>query len=272
MKPNQVKDIAVRVENTFEAFGKTLKIVDLDLDDKNKKMHFLLKVAIGQKINRLLEYKDDIAFAIGIDTNNVDLKIRYDIRRLEITIPFDDKDHSVSRENYNSLYNPISQIEHYLERVQALGGNSNFVIFELSKDKNYYIQIAAEKGNPKLYIEAAANTYLEKVHQLDKEKLAKLKSLGWNDPVDAKSNYFINSLVHNEQDRKSTACRIIQTFIDVYDYDLQTEFSVTEELGMKNGFKKKIMDIHNKLGQYKRVGVKLLKELKKKVDEEEFNV
>jgi len=102
-----------------------------------------------------------------------------------------------------------------IEEIIYKGGESNFVIFGLNSD--YYIQIAAKRGDYEIYCEAVSDHYLEK--ELTNDQKSKLLNLSWNTPESTEGNFHLTHKVYSESTREQLANLIFITAKDVYKCD-----------------------------------------------------
>lgn len=263
------------IEHSIEALGLVVRAVDYDIDNKNGKVHLYFQRAIGYRLKEILELKEDIAYALAIDPKQLIFKPCYDRKLISISIPLtryvkvSNGDQKVKR----PFFNPLAEISHNLKEIQTEGGDNNFVIFELTPSNNYFIQVRGKKGDKKLYLEAVSNKYLNKKHQLSKERIARLKRLGWKEPEaegERSYHFFMDTSTKNDQERLSLACLIMQTFIDVYKYDLHQ--TISSKLVLQSLPERSIVKtMQNKIGKFTRISKVLLQELKEKVDTIEEN-
>ncbi len=101
-----------------------------------------------------------------------------------------------------------------IEQIIYEGGKSNFVIFNLNSD--YYIQMAARRGDYEIYCEAISDNYLEEGKLLTQAQKETLKKLSWNDPENSEGNYFIKHNVDSELSRTNLSGLISKTANQVY--------------------------------------------------------
>lgn len=101
-----------------------------------------------------------------------------------------------------------------IEQILYKGGKSNFVIFNLNSD--YFIQIAAGRGDYEIYCEAISDNYLTEEKILTKAQKDALSNLNWNDPKNSEDNYHMKYKVHSELKRKELAALILKTANQVY--------------------------------------------------------
>lgn len=101
-----------------------------------------------------------------------------------------------------------------IEQLIYKGGKSNFVIIHLNTD--YYIQMAAARGDYELYCEAVSDYYLMDRQVLSNTQKDTLAQLNWNAPQDTEANYILTHQVDSEQSRAALADLILRTAQDVY--------------------------------------------------------
>lgn len=101
-----------------------------------------------------------------------------------------------------------------IEEIIYNGGEHNFAIIQLNED--YYIQIAASRGDYEMYCEAVGNEYLEEETYLTEEQVVNLIKLKWELPVESISNYNQIHKVDSERSREELAELIIETSNKVY--------------------------------------------------------
>jgi hypothetical protein len=122
----------------------------------------------------------------------------------------------------------VSMIAKALGRLQAEGGNNNFVIFIADADRNYYIQFTGARGQGELYAEAVSNQFLEPANALTDDQMARLESLGWIRQEG--NNYYRNWTAASDSERLAIAQEVVQTFVEVYgigaDDPIQTELTL----------------------------------------------
>ncbi len=102
----------------------------------------------------------------------------------------------------------------HLRRVREEGGSGSFVIFFSNRDANYYVQVAASRGDAILHVEAVNNEYLAQDHKLRQLQLERLKALGWS--VGGSANFSRSMQAGTEEERLEAARFIEQTLIQVY--------------------------------------------------------
>ena len=116
--------------------------------------------------------------------------------------------------NQNTINIDKEVIISAIEQILYKGGKSNFLIFNL--DSDYFIQMAAGRGDYEIYCEAISDNYLEEDKRLTKEQKGILRSLLWNDPKSSEDNYYIKYKVNSELSRIRLAELILKTANQVY--------------------------------------------------------
>lgn len=101
-----------------------------------------------------------------------------------------------------------------IENLLYYGGNSNFAILSLGKD--YYIQMATEKGAYQIYVEAVGNYYLYEDSFLSEDQINRLIELTWQPPDRKDGNFFLIHNVDSEHEREELAELILHTASEVY--------------------------------------------------------
>lgn len=80
-----------------------------------------------------------------------------------------------------------NEIMRSIESMLQEGGNGNFMIIEVDRTKNYYLQLAAGKGDKEIYTEIVGNSLLETPYKLSPETVSLINDLGWQ--MDGEVNY-----------------------------------------------------------------------------------
>lgn len=80
-------------------------------------------------------------------------------------------------------------IPDYIHQVISEGGNDNFLVLVLDENKNYYIQLRADKVAGKLILEAVSNNYLMTDMQLSDEQIDILRQQGFKLPDTPEENF-----------------------------------------------------------------------------------
>jgi hypothetical protein len=96
------------------------------------------------------------------------------------------------------------------------GGHSNFVIFTAEHIESYYVQVAGERGGPRLYAEAVSNDFLRPEFALTEAQIAHMRRLGWQLPEQGESNFFREWQATSDAHRRSVAQFLLQTLTEVY--------------------------------------------------------
>ncbi|MEL6717150.1 MAG: hypothetical protein AAFP82_00375 [Bacteroidota bacterium] len=115
-----------------------------------------------------------------------------------------------------------------IEDVIYSGGENNFAIIGLNRE--YYIQIAAGKGDYEVYCEAVSNHYLEEEYYLTEDQIQQLATLNWQSPEDSEGNYFLVHPVDSEGSRTNLADLLLTTSKSVYDAQNLTEKDISLNL------------------------------------------
>jgi hypothetical protein len=123
-----------------------------------------------------------------------------------------------------------SLIVENLRAIQTKGGYGNFVIFEVDKQANYYIQFTGQKGNPVLYAEAASNQVIKTSLQLSHQQQTQIEALGWSPPSPGMMNYFRDWLASSDDDLLAIAKVVIQTFNTGYKINPNTPLTANLNL------------------------------------------
>lgn len=101
-----------------------------------------------------------------------------------------------------------------IENLLYYGGKSNFAILPLGRD--YYIQMATEKGAYQVYAEAVGNYYLYEDSLLSEDQINRLIELTWQPPDTKDGNFFLIHNVDSEHEREELAELILYTASEVY--------------------------------------------------------
>ena len=116
-----------------------------------------------------------------------------------------------------------------LRCIQEDGGEGNIVIFIADADKNYYIQIMANKGEERLLAESVSNEFLKDKFKLKTGQIQKLFELGWKRPGPT-PNFYREWRVTDDQSRFTIARVLIDTFAEGYgwtpDQGMETELTL----------------------------------------------
>jgi hypothetical protein len=108
-----------------------------------------------------------------------------------------------------------------LKRIQAEGGDHNFVIFTVGDDEaGYYLQFAGGLARTLLYGEAVSNHFLQEEWKLGQQQIDKLQTLGWQPPTSDKVNFYCEWQAKSSEDRVAIAEMVIKTFTEVYGLNL----------------------------------------------------
>ncbi|MCB0632710.1 MAG: hypothetical protein R2824_35455 [Saprospiraceae bacterium] len=83
----------------------------------------------------------------------------------------------------------FNQLPTYIQRVITEGGDNNFLIVTLDEEKNYYVQLWADKRKGVLILEAVSNNYLVTEMQLPEEQMVILRQQGFDLPDHPESNF-----------------------------------------------------------------------------------
>lgn len=110
----------------------------------------------------------------------------------------------------------LTTIYEALQQLHAEGGHSNFVIFTATHIESYYVQVAGERGGPRLYAEAVSNDFLRPEFALTQTQIAHLLRLGWQRPAEGEGNFFREWQATSDGDRMAVARFLLQTLIEVY--------------------------------------------------------
>ncbi len=110
----------------------------------------------------------------------------------------------------------------FIEQVLTQGGQSNFLIVQLTKE--YYIQIVAREGDTLIWVEAVSNNYLAANKALDDAQIQKLKSLDWKEQED--SNFFQDFDIYSDAKFAQLLYVIDETASEVYGVSKITESMV----------------------------------------------
>ncbi len=113
--------------------------------------------------------------------------------------------------------NHLNVILDSIEDIIYYGDKDNFFIIHLGE---YYIQMAASRGDYEVYCEAVCNYYLHKEDHLEETQIQKLLRLGWSPPERQEQNYFLNHKVDSESERTALAELILMTSGLVYDWPI----------------------------------------------------
>ncbi len=116
------------------------------------------------------------------------------------------------QDNANSLKDIIELIEQMIYK----GGRSNFAIIHLKED--YYMQMAAGKGDYEIYCEAVSNYYLEEKTCLNESQQKTLENLNWKLNGN-EGNFSMTFSVDSENARKTLAELLLRTAKEVYNID-----------------------------------------------------
>jgi hypothetical protein len=110
----------------------------------------------------------------------------------------------------------IDAVVHYLRRIQTEGGKRNAVFFTLGDHPKYWIQCASHPGSHTVCAEAADNSSLTGSAALNRKQLSQLWYLGWPRPNVRHPGCRREWWAATEADRQMIACRVMQTFDEVY--------------------------------------------------------
>lgn len=122
----------------------------------------------------------------------------------------------------------LTTIYEALQQLHREGGHSNFVIFTAEHIESYYVQVAGERGGPRLYAEAVSNDFLRPEFALTQNQIARMRALGWQLPLpeQGEGNFFREWQADLDADRLKVAQFILQTLTEVYGVPADEPFDV----------------------------------------------
>ena len=120
----------------------------------------------------------------------------------------------------------LTTIYEALQQLHREGGHSNFVIFTAEHIESYYVQVAGERGGPRLYAEAVSNDFLRPEFALTPKQIAHMRQLGWQLPEQGEGNFFREWQARFDADRRQVAQFILQTLTEVYGVPANEPFDV----------------------------------------------
>jgi hypothetical protein len=124
----------------------------------------------------------------------------------------------------------ILKIKIALLIILTSGGSGNFAIFNANETKNYYVQVAAERGGDGLYMEAASNICIPEKNLLSTIEIEKLHSLGWQDPDDQIPNFHQCYDYLLKEDLLRASICLVDTLQQVYSLNPNDDIKIEIEL------------------------------------------
>ncbi len=110
----------------------------------------------------------------------------------------------------------LTTIYEALQQLHREGGHSNFAIFTAEHIESYYVQVAGERGGPRLYAEAVSNDFLRLEFALTETQISRMRGLGWQLPEQGEGNFFREWQATSDAHRRSVAQFLLQTLTEVY--------------------------------------------------------
>lgn len=120
----------------------------------------------------------------------------------------------------------LIEISTNLQKIVMEQGDDRFVIFTIDQPKNYYIQCMHVPDSNFINAEAVSNEYLADADKLNQEKLSKLQSIGWNTLIGNDENFQLDFKICSIEDYDHLARTIVETLIEVYDYNPKNEIDI----------------------------------------------
>jgi hypothetical protein len=115
-------------------------------------------------------------------------------------------------------------------RIVLEGDKSNTLIITLDKQKNYYFQFTAAKGNPEIYCEAVSNFFLSEENAISEKKKNWLCNNGWIPPISSiqHPNYYRTENLTTDNNWHGFHKLLKSTSLEVYETPLngQTHFEL----------------------------------------------
>jgi TIR domain/T3SS (YopN, CesT) and YbjN peptide-binding chaperone 3 len=135
-----------------------------------------------------------------------------------------DTEYPAIRENARMIVESVR----FVQEVANDGGNA---IFYGGTDWSYYVQLAMQPNDPKVYGEAVSNANLKRSYRLTAEQIEKLHGLGWEKPNKTSAgNYHKTWQVRLDKDRGLVAGEAMHTFLDVYHHYLGERLKIELQL------------------------------------------
>jgi hypothetical protein len=100
-----------------------------------------------------------------------------------------------------------------LIKITTLGKN-NFFTIQLNTD--YYIQVAGQKGNKSVVLEAVSNIHLSDKNKLSEVKLAELLNMGWSLDKMYSGNFIAELEILTDLDLEKVSHFILDTARNIY--------------------------------------------------------
>lgn len=113
-----------------------------------------------------------------------------------------------------------------LRRLVEEGGDNNFAIFWGDRERDYYAQVAATRGEPTLYGEAVGNSSLKKKYQFDESRTIQMEFIGWKRPGGGEPNFWRNWSPASDEERDAVAGMILRTLTEMYGVGREQEIEV----------------------------------------------
>ena len=102
-----------------------------------------------------------------------------------------------------------------IEQTIYYGGSGNFVKINLG---DYYLQLAAARGDYDISCEAVSNNYLGEEIALSATQIEELIQLSWTPPTGPEGNFSLSHKVDSESARTILAKLLLTTAKQVYNY------------------------------------------------------
>jgi hypothetical protein len=113
----------------------------------------------------------------------------------------------------------LTAIASSIRRMYLEGGDGNFLIISLPEEENIFVQMAAPRGEPNLYVEAANNSAftLAPERRLTETQIQRMYERGWRPPAaEPDHNFSTHWQAFNDEDRRQIAYDVLETFAEVY--------------------------------------------------------